>query len=394
MGSLRRAAKPCWLRFCGACLLVVVMSNARAQSPRSLGESSEPNPVRVDGLLQFRYTGVFDAEDADSGNDDYVGGFSVARARIGVKGEVADSRISYRISGQFGAREGDFRVNDGYVDLGLAEGWSLRLGQFKLPFTREFDVSPTKLVLVDRSLSDALFRGGRTQGISLGFRGDRIRVRGTIGDGRLSRNTQAGDAREADSTALTARFDLRLGDAPWSEYTDMSSFRGRPVGTLLGAAAHWQRDGIATTLSGLDDGTVDLLGYTADASIEGNGWSAAGSFFGQTFDDGETSLTDLAFSLQGAAFVTEKIELAARTSVIFPDDDRANGGDAFSQTSLGINVFMIPESHAVKFSCEVSYFPEDQVASGSLVGAALSNGVLADSDEHQFAVIAQMQIVF
>jgi len=49
-------------------------------------------------------------------------------------------------------------------------------------------------------------------------------------------------AKEAD-LALSARAELRLGDASWKQYDDFSSWRGNSAGLMLGGAVHWESVG-------------------------------------------------------------------------------------------------------------------------------------------------------
>ncbi|MEN0020515.1 MAG: porin [Planctomycetota bacterium] len=347
--------------------------------------------LTIGGHFQARYQSTFGLESDQP--EDTVTGFYLPRMRLSFDADLPDDRFSFTVVTDFNRSTGEATALDVYGEAQLNDSTKLRFGQYKLPFTREFDVSSKRVVAVDRSVADGFFRINRTQAVTLDYRGDRVRVRLSSSDGRQASNTTFFDSDEADY-AFTGRFELRLGDAGWRQYRDMSSFRGSENGVLLGAAVHFQRDGDTRQPSSLfGDEEVSLLSFTADASFEGDGWNIGTFFYGQTFDGNDNTITDLAFTVQGGLFVTETFEVFARWSQAFPDDDRITN-DTFSQVSTGFTRFIIPKSHALKFTFEVAYSPGDQAQSSSLIGRRDFNGIFPDQDNDQFAILAQLQMLF
>ena len=62
----------------------------------------------------------------------------------------------------------------------FANGWKAQWGQFKLPLLREELVSDGKQLAADRSIPNALFTQGYSQGIQLGYDATVPRYKGTL----------------------------------------------------------------------------------------------------------------------------------------------------------------------------------------------------------------------
>ncbi|MEM1329890.1 MAG: porin [Planctomycetota bacterium] len=363
-----------------------LLANAASQS-----EAGKPNPIKMSGEVQFRYAAVFNAQPT-AGDDEFTNGFELARTRLKFAGSFDEPGISYTVLGDFLSRSGVFTLADAYFDAPLADGWKVRAGQFKLPFTREFAATgPTKVLAVDRSLADAVFRVGRSQGVQLSWKQDNARASFAINDGRRAPNTSYTSAAESD-IALTGRFEYKLGDAGWKQWGDMTSLRTDETGWLFGVAGHWQQDGLTRAPAGYADNS-NLYVYTADVGYEGAGYNAMAAFYGQTTVS-DDSVTDLGFTVQGGTFVTDNDEIFARYSGVFPDDDRGSSSDSFSNIAVGWNRYLVPDSHALKFTAEVSYSPDTLSDSSDLVSQQTKLGILNDTEDGQFGLLMQMQIDF
>lgn len=349
--------------------------------------------LQVGGDVQVRYYGNVGA---DSPTDDgsWEGGFVVQRSRLNFAGHVIDPRLTYRILIATDRSTGGIEMQEVYAEYAVTEEFKVRWGQFKLPFDREFSrTSSTALGTIERSLVSSIFRLDYSQGVQLEYEQDRWRIFGAMSDGRRAYNVDWTDTAVAD-IALTGRVEGRFGEAPWKQFNFQTSCRGDAFGVLLGAGGHWQQDG-STGAPSTSEGTPDLFSYTADLGVEGDGWNVLLLGMGQYIDSANTSLNDLGFVLQGGVFVTDQIEPFARAGYVVPSDNRTGGNDPFWTLTGGANWYFIPGSPAFKVSAEVTYYPDTQTDSASLVRAPnTSVGLLPDDSGGQAVFIVQVQIVF
>ena len=355
--------------------------------------SDERFSLRFNGTLQFRYFAAFDADGAD--DDDRETGFQFRRTRLDFRGHIGAPDLSFRVQTDFGRTDGTLDLLDAYIDQKLTDGLTLRVGQAKLPFDREFSVvSGSTPQLLDRSVVSDVFRLDYAQGVMLVWTSDRTRVSAMLSDGRRSANTNFTDADEAD-LALTARGELRLGDAPWSQYGDLVSFRGSSTGAMLGAGLHWQEGGATTNPFETDRLGGQYLAYTADGGYESDGWSAFAAVNGQLIEANDETLHDMGFVVQGGVFVTDRTELSGRFSYTMPDTDRTGGDDPFPEFSVATTYYIIPSSHAFKVTAMLTWLPEAQADSASLVRAPNTGfGFERDASGGQFLVGLGVQVRF
>src|SRR5690606_10621472 len=92
---------------------------------------------------------------------------------------------------------------------------------------------------------------------------------------------------------------------------------------MVGGAVHWQDGG--ETFNTFEN---EILQYTIDASVEGNGWNLFGTFVGRhveiDVDPDDIDRDDFGFLVQGGVFVTPQTELFARWDSVIPDDGDEN----------------------------------------------------------------------
>lgn len=350
--------------------------------------------ISVNGQLQFRYMSVFDADDpATPAEEDFESGFESSRTRLKFKGSLPDQKLTAVVLANFSSSDGDFAIDDAYVDWDAGDGWKFRFGQFKQPFDREFyGISPFKVLLTEKSLTTAEFKVDRSQGVMAGYTSDRFRFNAAINDGRKAKNTSYTSSNEGDF-GVSARAEFRLGEAGWKQFKDFTAFRGDSNGVLIGLGGHWQQDGQTDAPSGFGE-NANYFSYTADIGWEGNGFNLFGAFYGTYIESGEDSVNDFGFSVHGGFFVTEQNEFFARYSLVSPDSDRGANSDEFSHISFGFNHYIIPNSHAAKLTAEVGISPDSLQDSSAFVGSQSKLGILADGDGGQVAASLQLQILF
>ena len=337
--------------------------------------------LQVGGLLQARYiwSTTSDAGFTNAGpqgnpvqipNDAY--GFDLPHSRLVFKGHVFEPGIRYFIRTEFtptGTRVpvgqavntidsfGGLNLLDAYVAFDLDNQWSVRFGQFKLPFSRERLVSVQNLMAADRSSVDELMGIGRSQGIELSMQGNDLSWAFAFSDGGTD-NLLAGNSNNSRyypagtnplnspywdqqaSFAFTSRLEYKIsGD--WSEFSEMTSPIGEQNGIMLGLAGHYQMGSApsdlptsANTNRGyFGGGNNEWINVTADATFNFGGASIFAALYYSNSEtkwsqnDGSNGLGGstlrgttnlLGLVLQGSMYVAPKWELFARYQYIDP----------------------------------------------------------------------------
>jgi hypothetical protein len=364
-----------------------------AERTSMLAERNRSFSAKVGGQIQFRY--IFNNASDLPGPEDTTMGFQARRIKINVSGTVIDENWDYAILTGFSRSTGAPALENAYIRRRLNGGWYVIVGQFKLPFLREENISSMRLLAADWSAVHALYTQGFSQGVEVGFGGrgdDVLRFAGAFSDGLQSRNTDF-DATRVDH-ALTARGEYRLaGD--WGQFRQFTSFRNSGFAMLIGAAAHWESGG---RTAGPFAGTTldqDVLSTTADVSVLGSGWNALGAAIWRRTDiGGGPEFDDFGLVIQGGMFMTESTEVFGRWDSILADSDRDL--DDFHTITVGVNHYMTPESHAAKLTVDVQYLLEATATSLNPGGSALRGMGLVPNDQGsgQWAIRAQFQLLF
>lgn len=349
--------------------------------------------LNISGQIQVRYH--LNLRETTSPDKDITTGFNLRRTKIGFDGVVAGD-WEYKLVGAFDRDGGSDFLEDAILSREFANGITLTWGQFKAPFLREENMSSKAQLAVERSPMNEAFNQDRTQGVRLGYTGDRFRVVGMVSEGFKTLNTAYYSAKEAD-IALTGRAEFRFGDASWKAYKDFTSFRGGAAGGMVGGAVHWQtagNTGNTETFSGTPATETDMLTYTLDVSYEGSGWNLYGAFVGRNTETaGSPDYDDFGALLQGGIFISAQTELFSRWDAVFPDDSRSSGED-FHTLTFGANHYFFPGSHAAKLTADVQWSLDDQVGSGSVVKVNEGIGLLPTTGDDQISFRLQMQVLF
>ncbi|KAA0217237.1 MAG: hypothetical protein DYG94_01640 [Leptolyngbya sp. PLA3] len=345
--------------------------------------------LNIGGQLQFRYNTTFRDDPGPGPDDDLSVGFHTRRTRLEFTGHIYE-KWNFKVVGGFSRSTGLFILEDAILSYKFGNDVTVTWGQFKLPILREESLSSKYQLAADRSVANEAFNQDRSQGVQVHWQGEQVRLFAVISDGIRAVNTAYNAPAEAD-IALTARAELRLGQAGWKKYDDFTSFRGDDRGALIGAALHWQSAGETNPSAA---GSTDTLLYTVDAAWEGGGWNLFAAFIGRLVDaPGGSDLSDFGAVAQGGVFVCDHTELFARWDAVFPDSDQA-AHDDFHTVAVGANHYFIPESHTAKLTIDVQWFLDDQASSSSLVSVNEGIGLLADTGDDQVTLRIQMQLLF
>lgn len=366
----------------------------RADSMNHASLAPLPDSLKASVQLQFRYNynqrGSESTTFAGMPDNDLTVGFTTRRTKFGLEGKVTDD-ISAKIKFAFSQSSGAAALEDAVMKWKLSDTVTLRAGQFKPSLLREENMSSSKQLATDRSSVNERFNQDFTQGVELIFTEDDWRVIASFNDGFGSDNTYYTSATEAD-LAFTARGEMRFGDANWKQYSQFTSWRGANSGFMIGAGYHhqWMGETNPSTTPGTEMGTG-----TVDASILGDGWNLYGAAIWRTMETGTMTITDAGYLLQGGVFVSDQNEFFGRWDLITPSDSNpvvvgVSGAEDFNVFTVGWNHYLIPESHAAKFTLEAQVYPDPTTE--SIV--RISGNILPDSTGDQFAITAQFQLLF
>lgn len=370
------------------------LDQGRAQAAELLADASTRTSAlaqnqaftpNIHGLLQFRFNwNNRDEDDAFAGDEENAIGFQAARTRLWVDGNIFSNEWYYFVEFEVGP-EGEVSLLDAFGRYTFANGWNAQWGQFRLPFLRETLVRESHTLAADKSQFETVFGTGRGQGVQFAYTADQMRFHAAISDGAGTANTDFTSDAEAD-VGLTARAEFKwAGD--WSAADDFTSFRGSPNFGMVGVAAHFQNGG--DTFATADE---SRWGLTADVSVEGDGWNVfAAAVYSRVDPDPGSGLNDWGVLVQGGVFLGENTELFGRWDIIIPDDDRA-ADENFNTITVGLNQYMIPKSHAAKFTVDFQWYLDNP--SESIVVPNTLTGLLAADSDDQWNLRAQIQLLF
>jgi len=366
--------------------------------------SGEGFTLRVGGQIQFRYLMNFRDDENTVGaraGDDFESGFQTRRTKLWFHGNIINEHWKYKLVGAFNKGSGAFELEDAYVSYDFSNGFYAKWGQFKAPFLHEETVSDSKQLAVERSIANAIFNQDWSQGVELGYKADAWKFQAAFTDGLATRNTDFTSDAESD-WALTGRAEFLI-KGKWDQFEDFTSRQGGDFGALVGAAVHYQ-----DSANSANPGDVDqqYLGYTADASLEGDGWNGYAAFMGRHVDSrgpvgagDNPDFDDFGLVVQAGVYVAADTEIFARWDAVFLDEDRvADGDDNFHFLTVGLNQYYA--GHAANASVDVVYAFNETT---NLVGASAlanqgfpstSSGLLGDSKDGEVVVRLQFQLLF
>lgn len=275
--------------------------------------------------------------------------FEIRRARAQFDGFVFGRENRFKVELAFSPR--DLGVVDGvvtrtplltwFIELAHLRDLTVRLGQYKVPYSRERVLSSGRLQLVDRSLANSEFNHDRDIGLDL-----RSYDLGGLGWLRAYAGLYMGEGRDFGSGTATPDFRLHYlsrvevvpGDDPGESESDLSR---DPAPRLLVGVAYSFHDR-AQRLRGVlgpkptDGGTTSYHSATLDLHVKAAGWSALGAFHWRSgrrhVDLGAVSdapRSGYGWNLQGGyLFAATPVELVARYSGV-------RGLGETEETSLG-----------------------------------------------------------
>ncbi|MBI5138165.1 MAG: hypothetical protein HZA24_12660 [Nitrospirae bacterium] len=292
--------------------------------------------MRLYGYGQFRYT----LTDAQPGTN--TDGFTVQRARLGANGHAFADDLAWQLflnvySGKADAAVGLF---DLFADYTPSTRLGVRVGQHKVPYAVQWNISAANLQFVERGAVDAAFRLDRDTGVTL--------------HGAATPNVQYdlgvfnGEGLNRNNAGTGHLWVARLMATPLGRYalaeSDQAGTAQPAVLLALGAAFN---DNVAShTITSLNGrlaalGRSDVSGLNAFAGIRWRGASAQAEAHRRRIDpatSGTPAETARGLAVQAGWFVVPgKVEVAARHEHLDPDTRLS--GDLVRETGVAVGRF-------------------------------------------------------
>ena len=341
---------------------------------------------KVSGFVLARYNiNARTDSNLDANNNKTTMGGQLAYTKLQITGNIYSDAWGYGIQFKFGEGDGLAVLDDAYGVFKPEDQWQIKWGQFKPTLMREENISDTKQLSANRSVMNSVFTQSRTQGVQFMFTGDSIRFTGCFNDGIRTANVDFTGATEADY-GFTGRLDYKW-DGEWKQFDEFTSFPDSKYFGAAGLSAHYQNGGKTVATN-----DVEIFEGVGDVMVKGNGWNVYGAVVLKE-NNGATAQTflDWGFILQGGYFIRPQWELFARFDSVIPDTDRATN-DSFNTLTFGANKYISPNSHAIKLTLDLEWFLSKQ--SQSIAGQSTLTGLLASSKSNEFAIQAQLQLMF
>jgi len=333
--------------------------------------------------------------------------------------------------GTAGSGSGNFSLLDAWARVNFSQDWAVRIGQFKLPFDREFLIYDGYLTAASRSVLSNILSTGYSQGVEFEYFGEAFRWKFAFSDGGSDNiggrfvSLVGSDplntpyyVEQAD-WALTSRIEFKL-DGLWEDFRSLTSPRGDEFSLLVGGAVHyqqgrpWYSQGVVPIGSTGDDYN-NWFGLTADVTAKFGGASLFGSFYftnvaanAAEFGTNSTggfgalnavdagSVNVLGFLIQGAVYVADDIELFAQYEYgnssgpknLLDRNAIFNDPDDLSLFTVGVNYYF--KGQNAKWTTDLG-FSFDKV---SYFWADPAYGLRASDSTGQVLLRTQWQLFF
>ena len=185
-----------------------------------------------------------------------------------------------------GSESGQLQLLDAWARINFSDNWSLRFGQYRLPYAREQLVVDQYQMAVSRSIVSRNYGLWYSQGMELQFQGDDTRWNFSVDNGAtdnvVGENLKVVGSQPLNSPWSTQQSSFsvnsRIEWKPFGAWDDFNSFTspvGEQAGMLLGFAYHTQ---MTTPSSTFDTGSTTQSGKNEwnSATVDGQ-WNFGGA---------------------------------------------------------------------------------------------------------------------
>ena len=329
--------------------------------------------MKINVLEQIRFAYA----DEDAGE---AWGFENKRTRLTFSGNMVDSTWSYKVayylaySNSAEVDIGDNTLADAFVAKDFGNGFSMTVGQFKLPFSAEYGIDAGNLQFMDYSVVNGGFGTGYGQGLMFGYSADMFRVMASYTNGENEANQPWGPGAPSSDFTGAARAEFKLA-GNWNQFNDGMSFRGEEFGAMIGGGVMYASNEVAAAGS-------DVFKFTIDGTVDFGGGNVAAAFYWTDVDGLDTN--PWGFTIGGGFFVSDEIELVARWESF--DDD--NGTDINTLT-VGGNWYLA--KNTAKFQADFGYAFDALTLPGGLIA---NNNWVPSTDDGEWVIRGQLSFSF
>lgn len=289
------------------------------------------NSLRLMGLLQLQL-----AHEQVAGSPSTQTVF-VNRARVGLVGSLVSRDLRYMLVVEFGGA--NVQLLFATIDYTVLPDWlSVRVGRFKLPFSRTFITMASQLSLIDRPLTVGPSVFGDTVDVGIALHN------GTNGPFEYSVGLFSGAGSHPAShinPLLSVRVGYNHGDLEGYSESDLD---GGPLrlGVAAAVLVDFDTDGDHTSYT---SGTVDFI-------LKARGFSLSSAFYVGAQQDGQRwpaqHLTAIGHHTQLGYVIANRVEPMVRYAVLTP----TRHGETRHDLAGGLNLYL--QGHGLKLQTFVS----------------------------------------
>ena len=315
--------------------------------------------------LNARFQGMFSYDNPDGGPSSST--FRIRRARIFASGNVYAPWLQYNT--QITLEGSSAAIRDAYMEASYYEWLTPRIGQYKVPFDREFLDGGFNLQLIERSIASSEFSLQRD--IGLQFSGKKI-----LGSLDYSVGIFNGSGANQNNVDNDYMYVGRLVWNIWGSYPYSESAVDNPSSPVLalgiaGAYMPGLNPGERKTLAGSLGSTSivpvesDVTQWTADIAYKYGGFSFMGGYYYRNIDPKVAT----AYGKQGAwgvylqsgyFLIPKHFEIAGRYAYVDPDNPVKITDNKETEYTIGLNYYL--SGHNIKTGINYSYFSTENYA--------------------------------
>ena len=313
--------------------------------------------------LNARFHGIFSYSNPDKGESKST--FRTRRARILAGGNLFAPWLKY--STQITLEGSEASLRDGYLEASYYKWMTPRLGQYKVPFDREFLDGGFNLQLIDRSIASSEFAIQRDVGLQVSGK----KILGAFDYDVGIFNGSGANRNNVDNDYIYVG---RLVWGPFGAYPYSESAVDNPSSQkfalgIAGAYMPGLDPGERSTLAGnLGKTSIlpvesDVALMTADLAYKYRNFSLMSGYYYRNIDPGAATTFGeqdaWGVYLQGGVFIVPKhFEVAGRYSRIDPDNPEKISDNEKTEYTIGLNYYF--SGHSVKTGINYSLFTTDK----------------------------------